>query len=119
MFERLWTVFSSEHRAEEEVLGPFFGGDEGCGIVDPRHWEACDATFTVVIVVAFTLVSVLFCMAVFRRFKRFGFEVNWLLDPKPGIGIAVESDPLIAVSNTRRLQVTDFLPLICGRGHLH
>ena len=69
-----------------------WGGDEG-GMFDPRHWVACDATLTVVIVVIFALASLLFCSAIFSRLERLGFDGNCVVELSPDIDIAVDSEP--------------------------
>ena len=54
VFDILSTV-SSEVRPDEEVLVPFLGGEDACWVVEVRHCEACEATFTDVIVAVFAL----------------------------------------------------------------
>ena len=53
-------ALSSDGRADDEELAPFRGGEEGAGIVEPRHWAVCDVRLTVVIVADFVLTSLLF-----------------------------------------------------------
>ena len=53
----------------------------------------CEVRFTVVIVAAFALTSLLFWSAIFSRLERFGFDVNCVVDPSPEMDIAVDREP--------------------------
>lgn len=52
---------------------------------------------------AFVFASLLFCSAILRRLDRIGLEVNWVLDPRPDIDIAVEREPCSKVSDPHNL----------------
>lgn len=81
-------------RAAEDMLAPVRGGEaaEG-GMFEPRHCAACEGTVTVVTVVTVVLESFVFCRADFKRFDRFGLDASCVVEPRPEMDIAVESDP--------------------------
>ena len=93
-FDSRCKVVSSELRAAPDVLEPLQGGEGAVGgIFEPRHCAACEGTVTVVTDAAFVLDSFVFCSANFNRFDRFGLDASCVVEPRPEMDIAVESDP--------------------------
>lgn len=84
----------------EVLLGFLRGGDGAAGgMSSVGHWGEGETRLTVVAVVDLVMIaSLLFWRAIFRRFERLGFEVNWVFAPRPDNGIAADRDPYTILS---------------------